>query len=679
MLRPKSIAIVGASDREGWANWSKVIYENLRATGVGLPIYPVNPRYAAMWGARCYPAIDKLPQPADLALVIVPAPHVPEILRAGSASGVKAAIVYSAGFDQRLESELDVLCADGLRLCGPNCMGTLSIQERLLFYPSNPVTRVRALPPGDVGVVFQSGGTVQFWLQQAAVRGLGFTYVVTSGSEIDLDLADYLNFLIEDERTRLVCCMVEGIRRPAAFVAAARKALAAGKPILLVKIGRSTQAQAAAQSHTGLLAGDDAVFDAVCERYGIVRCASLDDLTETALALQFGRVPKGRGVAMVTYSGGAKGLFLDDAQAARLELARLGSETLAALAPHMDEGVVVENPLDAGASIPYDQPRFAAVCAAIAGDPGVDVLAIQGQLPTLVDDRQKPDAFRALAAATEKPIVAYSRTAHNVGDAAREFQRAAGLPFLQGIPQTARVLGSLVRYGVRRAAVPRDEAPADVGDDGAADFAEALAAYGIPSPGYRYVATPEDAVQAAREIGFPIALKAVAPQIVHKTELDAVRLGLGDDVAVQRAAIELANNLRTKGIGPIGLLVQEMVGGLEMIAGARDDDQFGPFVVLGAGGVLVEALHDVALRLLPVEKDDVLAMLGELRCAALLGDFRGRRARDVEALAEAVVGLSRFYLERRRWVRDVEINPLTVLERGYGVRAVDIRVIRKVV
>ena len=196
----------------------------------------------------------------------------------------------------------------GLRISGPNCMGSLALREKLLLYPAK---RVRALRPGPVGVVFQSGGTFQFWLQQASLRGLDFSYAVSSGNELDLDLADYINFLVDDAHTKIIVCLVEGIRRPQAFMAAAEKALAAGKPILLVKVGRSERGKAATASHTGAIAGDDAVFDAVCRKYGIVRCPSLDDLIETCLAFAQGRLPKGPRIAMVCYSGGAKGLVLD--------------------------------------------------------------------------------------------------------------------------------------------------------------------------------------------------------------------------------------------------------------------------------------------------------------------------------------------------------------------------------
>ena len=214
-------------------------------------------------------------------------------------------------------------------------MGSLALREKLLLYPAK---RVRGLKPGPVGVVFQSGGTFQFWLQQAALRGLDFSYAMSSGNELDLDLADYINFLVDDEHTKIIVCLVEGIRRPQAFMAAAEKALAAGKPILLVKVGRSERGKAATMSHTGAIAADDQVFDAVCRKYGIVRCPSLDDLMETALAFSQGRLPKGNRIAMACYSGGAKGLVLDYASDEGAEMAPLTPETRAKLPGMIDPG-----------------------------------------------------------------------------------------------------------------------------------------------------------------------------------------------------------------------------------------------------------------------------------------------------------------------------------------------------
>ncbi len=234
-------------------------------------------------------------------------------------------MIYAARFGEGGDPEgearasaVRALCEEkGLRVSGPNCMGLVALRERLLLYPA---ARVRALPLGDVGIVFQSGGTFQFWLQQAATRGLGFSYAVSSGNELDLDLADYINFLVEDDGTRIIACMVEGVRRPDAFVAAAAKALAAKKPLLVLKLGKSARGQDAAASHTGALAGDDRVFDAVCRKYGVLRVPTLDDLIEGCLAFGPGRLPKGRRIAIAGFSGGAKGLLLDYASEQGLEL-----------------------------------------------------------------------------------------------------------------------------------------------------------------------------------------------------------------------------------------------------------------------------------------------------------------------------------------------------------------------
>ncbi len=306
LLRPRTVAILGASE-SGGAGWPRSIYGNLEHAGFPARVYLINPRREELWGQPVYPDFAALPEPVDLALSIIPAEAVVDALTEGLEHGLKAALVYAARFGEGDDEAgagraraIRELCDGGLRVCGPNCMGAISLRENLQFYPS---PRVRGLPTGAVGVVFQSGGTFQYWLQQAAVRGLGYTYAVSSGNELDLDLADYVNFLVDDEHTRLIACMVEGIRRPDAFMAAAEKALAAGKPIIVVKVGASARGRQATTSHTGALAGDDDVFDAVCRKYGIIRCATLDDMIETGLAFQAGRIPDGKAVAMAGYSG----------------------------------------------------------------------------------------------------------------------------------------------------------------------------------------------------------------------------------------------------------------------------------------------------------------------------------------------------------------------------------------
>ena len=356
LLRPKSIAIIGASDssRGGWA---QEIYANLEHCGFPAKLYLVNPKRSELWGRPVYPNFAAIPEPVDLALTIIPSPlRYPTRSPRRRQHGLRCALIYAAQFGEGGDAEgqkraqaLQALSTKhGLRISGPNCMGSLALREQLLLYPAK---RVRALKPGSVGVVFQSGGTFQFWLQQASLRGLDFSYAISSGNELDLDLADYISFLVDDPHTKIIACLVEGVRRPQAFMAAAAKALAARKPILLVKVGRSERGKAATASHTGAIAGDDQVFDAVCRKYGIVRCPSLDDLIETCLAFSQGRLPKGNRIAMACYSGGAKGLVLDYASDEGAEMAPLTAETRAKLPGMIDPGLAPENPLDVGPTV----------------------------------------------------------------------------------------------------------------------------------------------------------------------------------------------------------------------------------------------------------------------------------------------------------------------------------------
>jgi len=685
LLRPKTIAIIGASDssRGGWA---QQIYDNLEHCGFPAKLYLVNPKRRELWGRPVYPDFAALPERIDLALTIIPTPAIPATLAEAAAAGLKCALIYAAQFGEGGDPEgvaraqaVQALCERyGMRVSGPNCMGVVALREKLLLYPAK---RVRALPAGSVGVVFQSGGTFQYWLQQAAIRGLGFSYAISSGNELDLDLADYINFMVEDADTRMIACMVEGIRRPAAFMAAAAKALAAQKPILMVKVGRSDGGRAAVKSHTGAIAGDDQVFDAVCRKYGVVRCPSLDDLIETALAFSTGRLPHGPRIAMVGASGGGKGLFLDYASDEGAEMAVLGAATQARLRALIDAGVPAENPLDCGATIATNPRKFGEICKIVCADPNVDIAAVQGALPVNQGEPGDPVPFAELVASTKIPLLAYGRMAQNVSEISRKFQSAAGLPFLQGLPETVRALQGLIHYGaVRRRGIAPLRAPQGSAQNLApAAFVARLADNGLIQPRSEAAHTPEEAAAKAEEIGFPVAVKIVSPAASHKTELGGVALQLADAAAVTAAASSMAARLAALDpTAPLdGFLVQEMVDGIELIAGVREDPLFGPFMAVGLGGVLVEVLKDVAIRLLPVDAATAREMLAALKGAALLDRFRGRAARDVAAAVRAIVGLSEIFIDHRPWLSDLEINPLIVRDEGQGVRAVDIRMIRR--
>jgi acyl-CoA synthetase (NDP forming) len=678
VLQPRSIAIVGASETAA-AGWSKALFENIRHFGTGIPVYPINPRRDSVWGERCYHSFADLPHAVDLALMVLPAAAILDALRDGLACGLRGATIYAAGFGEGpdhegadLADELRALCAGGLTVVGPNCMGSLSVREKLYLYPA---PRVLDVLPGNIALAMQSGGLLQFWVQQASARGLGFSYAVTTGNELNLDLADYIDFFVDDESTQVICALAEGIRRPAAFIAAAEKALARRKPIVMLKIGRTEAAQRAAQSHTGSLAGDDRVLNAVCERYGILRVGTLDDMIETALVLRSGRLPRGTAVAMIGYSGAARGLALDIASDEQISFAELSPATVAVLTPHLDHGISIEMPVDLGPMATVDPERYSRIGQIVLADPNVALLAIQGQLP-VANESANPEWLAAVTVSTEKPVFAYSRTAQNVFDNSRAFQSETGMSFVQGIPESLRAAKHLVAYAkrVERGLAPAmpDALPAP------SPVEEALKRAGVQSPAEALSASIAAAVAMAERIGYPVALKLHSESPLHKTELGGVALGLCNEDDVRRAASDLFATIAAHPeLHCDGVLVQEMVSGLEMIVGARTDPQFGPVILVGLGGVFVEAFDDIVLRLLPVSPGDVRDMLSHLRGKVLLGAFRGKPERDVGALVDAIVSIGDVFLERRAVLDDIEINPLIVLDRGSGVRAVDIRAIAR--
>lgn len=675
LLRARSVAIVGASER---ARWPRDIYASLRDSGYAGKIYPVNPRYPEVWGIPCYPDFAALPSPAEHAVVIVPAPHVLSVIEDGVQHGLRSATVYAAGVGDGVDPEsiergrkLKEICsARGLVVAGPNCMGANSWREKLFLYPNTSIAKLQA---GSVGVAFQSGGTLQFWVQSAGDRGVKFTYAVSTGNEIDLDIADYLNFFVEDENTKIIVLFLEGIRRPEAFMTAAAKALAARKPIIALKSGRTEKSREAALSHTGAIAGDFAGYEAMCERYGIVDCRNLDDMVEMALAFQAGRLPKGNRIGFVTTSGGTVDLLWDYAESEKAVFPTFAKETVKALEPMMQEGIAPKNPLDAG--VPAGMEVAAKMCEAVLNDPNVDMVAWANQLPGRKAKWSDVAPIRRLLEMTDKPLVGFGRMYYQVMQEGLDGQEAIGIPFLQGLQPTLRALNALAFYGARTGrAVKKIPAPKK-SNLTPQTLEKTLAGYGIAVPRSVVAKNGVEAARVARQVGFPVALKIISADISHKTEAGGVILGLKTPAEVTAAARTLATKARQykKGARIDGFLVQEMVDGVEVILGARLDPMYGPLLVVGCGGILVELMRDSAVRLLPIAAGDVSAMIDDLKLKKLLTGFRGKPAADTAALVKAAVGLSRFFLDHRDKLSDIEINPLIVRRKGNGAVAVDIR------
>ncbi len=675
ILQAQSLAIVGASER---ARWPSDIYQNLRNFGYPGRIEFVNPRQTEVFGQRCYPSLRELPQVVDHALVIVPAAGVPDVLVDGEAAGVKSATVYSAmmGDGDEPASKArgawlqDFVAKSRLRVAGPNCMGAYSYRERLMGYPNADLC---SLEPGSVACLFQSGGTIMFWMRSAADRGLRFSYCVTSGNEPDVGLEDYLNFVIDDPNTRIIVLFIEGIRRPQAFMHAAGRALAMGKPILAIKTGITAKSQAASQSHTGAIAGDYASYLAMCERYGVVNCHSLDDMVETALAFEGGRLPKGPRIGFITTSGGTVDLLYDYSEQEGATIPDFSDATKAAMKPMMQDGIAPKNPIDIGIPPPMDVA--AKICVLAAHDPNIDMVAWASPMPRRADTWGDMTPLRGMLDQTDKPILAFGRMIHQVSDGHIAAQKAAGFPFLQGQEATIRALNALWFYGARQGRMPAAPPPAPASDLTPATLDATLARYGIALPRSQQVATAAEAAAAAERIGFPVVLKIRSPDILHKTEAGGVALNLRDRAEVERAAESLIAKARAAQPDARidGFLVQEMVSGIEAIVGARSDALYGPMLLVGAGGILVELAKDAALRMLPLTESDVLAMIDGLKLSKLLAGYRGRPAADRAALGRTALALGRFFLDHRARIADIEINPLMV--RQNGAVAVDVRVL----
>jgi acyl-CoA synthetase (NDP forming) len=679
VLRAKSVALVGASER---ARWPKVIYNNLKENGFAGNVYPVNPNYDEVWGTKCYRGIAQLPEKVDHAVVIVPARAVLDVVAEGLKAGIKSTTVYAANMGDGPYPEshargkkLLQMCNDaGVVVAGPNCMGAMSWREKLFLYP-NP--NMPKFGPGPVGVVFQSGGSLQMFVESCGARGLRFSYAVSSGNELGVDLSDYINFMVDDPHTRVIALFVEGLRKVEAFKEAAARALAAKKPIVCIKTGRSIKSREAAQSHTGAIGGDWNAFAAVCERYGVVICPSLDDMTETLLAFQQPRLPKGRNIGFVTTSGGSVDLLYDYGDDTGAVFPEFSAKTKKLIRPHIAEEITIKNPLDCG--IPQTVEVQANFCRAILSEPSIDMVAFAARPGRMTVEEAEP--LRKLAAETEKPLIAFERMRYPVSADALKVQAHLGIPFLQGLPETVRALNAMAFFGARAGkkiklpAAPKGKAANLAGPA----FDKLLGRKGVTLPKSALVKTGKEAAKAAAKIGFPVVLKIVAPAFSHKTEVGGVLLGLKSAAAVEEGAKTLEGRIRAvdKKAKITGYLVQEMVSGVEMIVGCRQDPIYGPIIILGAGGIMVELLKDVAMRLLPVTADDVRAMLSEVKSAKLLEGFRGSKPADVEALVKAVVGLGDIFLEHRHLLDDLEVNPLIVRPRGKGVAAVDVRPVKR--
>ena len=689
LLDPQSIAIVGASPKSGWP---ARIWSNLQRFEYGGKIYPVNPNYETIWGMRCYASLDELPEVVDHAIIIVPAARLVELLRQSHRTPFRSATIYSGGFGEGGDTEglkrkefLQAYAREkGVHFCGPNCMGLVSTRSRAILFPD---VRLSEMREGGLAIVSQSGGLLGGLVRAMISQGIGLSYFVTSGNEADAELSDYLRHFLKDENTKVLAAFIEGIKDAEKFLQVAGEALERAKPIIVLKIGRSEEGVAAALAHTGALAGNDRVFDAVCSQNGIIRVNDLDELLNTAeLFLRVNRLPTGKKAAFVTFSGGLRGLLSDLGQDAGVEMPPLQPETEKKLAAMLAVGTAIGNPLDTGWGGLSSQEIYLSCVDALLADAGIDLLAMQEELPLSSARPDKESNLLALAKVAEKsskPISVFSMVTQSLNDYGREFKERCPLPFVQGADNAVKAqkhLGnfaaavrlyhekkSLATPSLKPLSAKAKEALAKKSALNEWESYPLLAEYGIPLAKVRFATTVSDAVRAAGEIGYPVALKLVAPGVTHKTELDGVRLNLSKSHEVEAAwkEIEQACKNHSPGEALTGLLIQEMVsGGVETIIGTDNDPQFGPVVMFGLGGQSVEIYRDVTFRVAPIALDDAKQMIRSIKGFPLLTGFRGRRPVDLDALSRALVAVSQMAFAGAGLIQSIDINPFFCLKDG---------------
>jgi acyl-CoA synthetase (NDP forming) len=688
---PRSIAMVGASETSGW---SRFIVAASAAVGFDGMLLPVHPRHDTVFGRPAVRSLRDLAEPADLAFILVPTEAVAGVIEDAGAAGVRNAVVLASGYREagsagrELEDELVAAAArHGVLLLGPNTLGFLNTAARAAPFG---LTVPLPLAAGPVGIALQSGALSSALLAFARSHAIGVSTLASLGNEAMITTADVLDYLVADEQTRVICLFLEEIGDVAAFSAAAQRADEAGKPIVALKVGASQAGQQAALAHTGAIAGDDAVADAVLRQLNIVRVDSIEGLLTTAALLGYHRWPRGRRMGVLTASGGACDIIADRASAEGIEIPAFAAQTTAAIAAHLPSFAAARNPLDVTGYV-LANARTSLLTAidyaleAALEDPGLDFILHTGfTVPEarppepagqLLEDRIAWLADRVRSAPI--PVIPVSLTCTDVSGYACELLGAHGINLIGGVELGTQALGKALRWmdgrgSVRPLAGPPTGATGNPAAWSEADCRDLLAAAGLPVVPGRLVHSGDEAAAAARELGTAVALKINSARITHKSDVGGVLLNLTGDANVRSAYERVVAAARPYG-GGTGVLVTAMrAGGVEVLAGVTHDPAFGLVLAVGIGGVLVELLGDTSLRVLPAGPDEIRRMLAELRGLPLLQGVRGGEPADLDALARVIAGIGEL-ASSVAGLQALEVNPLWV--RGSQVEALDVLVV----
>ncbi len=692
LLYPRTIAVIGASNDPGKLSGRPLA--NLKRLGFKGRVVPVNPMRATVQGLPAVSSIEELPSgDIDLALIMLEAERVADAIRACGRRGIPAAIACASGFAElgdegaQLQDQLRIAVREsGVRLLGPNCLGMIGVRDRAVPTFTTALANVTALNEGPVAFVSQSGAFGSLIFSQAQGMGLGMSHFVTTGNEVDMSVSELLMALVDEPDTRVLLTYLEGISDGRDLIAVARKAHSADKPLVAVKVGRSQTGAAAAQSHTGAIAGSDAVFDGFVDEYGVIRAQSMGEMLDLAVMLSPGRRAKGRRLTTITLSGGAGVLVSDAAEEHGLDAgpwSETWQQTMKSAIPPYGSA---KNPIDLTATMLSNPTLLSNALEVVERNPESDMtLVILGNADDSAPDLV--DSLRDFHQRTDLPL-AVSWTGGN-GWAIQELH-AAGIPAFDDPSRAVAALARLADYSLRSVHQP-PQRPSGVDEKAARTLlaeiraqghaqlteyqsAQLLATYGIKCAPSIPVGTAQAAGAAFEQIGAPVAVKLLSASVAHKSDLGVVKLGIDSAAAVMEAGQEILDAAHAAGIQDGRLLIQAMAApGVELIAGAKVDPAFGPVVLVGVGGVLVEVLNDSSVRPAPIGPGSAADMLRRLRGYQLLEGVRGKPAVDVPAVCDLVTRLSWLIADLHDAIEEIDVNP--VLASAHGAVAVDALVV----
>ncbi|WP_156680868.1 acetate--CoA ligase family protein [Sphingomonas profundi] len=679
LFRARSIALVGATERSFWSN---IAHANLVSLGFDGAVHLVNRKGGRIYDRTAATSCAAIGTPVDSALLMVPTAAIPDSFADLAEAGIRNAVILTSGFaetgldGQERQRELAALArAHGVTLLGPNCLGFVNHLDRVPIWTST----LRMAPPGRVAIVSQSGATASYIADFAAQQGVGVGYTISTGNEVDVTVARAIDFVVDDPRIKVIAAFVESARDTDTLIAAAARATATHKAIVVLKVGAGELTAKAAQAHTGSLVGDDGVFTAACHQHGIIRAGSIEEMVATAELISRIEPPRRPNLGIVAISGGICEIASDRAEAAGAHMAEFTPGTLAELAAMMPEFGTANNPLDVTGAAVLDPALFGRALGAVGRDPNVGLATVIFDMPEQPEGIQY-EVLRRIGGAiavSPAPTVVMSTTVKPVTAAMRAVADECRVPFLGcGVEHGFAAIAHAFRWSVRldrvpgaRAAVPLSPGPRPRGERETLDY---LGGRGVPVVPTMLVADADAAAEAVARLRRPAACKIASPDILHKSDIGGVILNVEGEQAARdafRTLIERARRAAPEARIDGVLIAPMRAGGVELFAGVVRDPQWGLALAVGLGGVWVELLGDTSLRLLPATPEDVLEMLGELRTARLLDGYRGAPPVDRAALARVIAAIGDVALGFGPDLVSLEVNPLRA--SGTEIEALD--------